>query len=89
MEITSQFKASLLLLLLYTAAILAVMSCFFVYQSVTNQCSIKTSGPIELFLLCWLPMKSTKCVVRNFVILPVDNILSDRACLHGPSAWPT
>jgi len=31
-------------------------------------------------------MTSTKCVVRNFVILPVDNILSDRACVHGPSA---
>jgi len=65
------------------------MSCFFVCQSVISQCSIKTSGPIELFLLWLLPMTSTKCVVRNFVILPVDNILSDRACLHGPSAWPT
>ena len=60
MEITNQFKASLLLLLRYTTAILVVMSCFFVCQSVTSQCSIKTSGQIELFLLWWLPTTSTK-----------------------------
>ena len=59
---------------------------FFVCQSVTSQCSIKTSGPIELFLLCWLPMTFPKCIVRNFLILAAANILSDITCLHGPSA---
>ena len=77
MEITNQSKASLLLVLRYATAILAVMSCFFVCQSVTSQCSIKTFGPIELFLLWWLPMMSPKYVVRNFLILAVHNILSD------------
>jgi len=58
----------------------------FLCQSVTSQCSVKTSRPIDLLLLWWLPTTSTKCVVRNVLILPVDNILSDTACLHGPSA---
>ena len=58
----------------------------FLCQSVISRCSMKTSGSIKLFLLWWLPMTSRNCVVRNFLILAVHNILSDIACLHGPSA---